>query len=302
MATFVSLLTACSNLVIVDDAASDAGTDGATTTASSPAPNETDRAEPQIETTTSTSPTTTQPTTASTVPPLTTPDWLGSRPLETNQSGFADAQPTPEELLDRRLPTVDTLLPPPSDAFVSSIQPLEGEPLERSTWQPACPVSPEELSYVTVSFWGFDDAHHTGELIVAADQAEGIVGVFEKLHEVRFPMEEMRIVTPADLSGFPTGDTNNTATFACRAVTGGNRFSEHAFGLAIDINPFHNPYHRNGLVLPELATAYLDRDQMLDGMITRGDVVVQAFAEIGWEWGGDWQSLKDFQHFALNNR
>jgi hypothetical protein len=30
--------------------------------------------------------------------------------------------------------------------------------------------------------------------------------------------------------------------------------------------------------------------------------VVRAFAAIGWEWGGDWTSLKDYQHFSLSGR
>ncbi len=291
---------ACSAVVTSDDATGEAaptvaaGADTAEpvtiTTAGSPT------VAPEPTTATSSS------TTAATTPELTTPPWLGSRPLETNQSGFADAQPTPPELIDRRLPTIDVLAPPPDDAFYSTISALEGEPLERSTWEPGCPVEPEGLSYLTLSFWGFDGKHHTGEMIVAADQAEGIVSVFEKLHAAKFPIEEMRIATPADLAGPPTGDTNNTTAFVCRAVTGGSRFSEHAYGLAIDINSFHNPYERDGLVLPELAGYYLDRSLELDGMILSNDVVVNAFADIGWSWGGNWRSLKDYQHFSLNNR
>lgn len=308
-ATLTSLLTACATVTTTDDLSSD--TEASSSTTTTPASSEpadsglnasTTSGHPTTADEVAAAPTSSTTPPQPTAPPLTSPDWLGQRPLETNQRGFADAQPTPPELVDRRLPTIDTLPAPLNDTFFSSIGPLEGEPLERSTWKPECPVNPEQLSYVTVSFWGFDGLPHTGELIVAADQAEAIVGVFEKLHDERFPMEEMRIVRPSDLSGLPTGDTNNTATFACRAVTGGSRFSEHAYGLAIDINPFHNPYERNGVVLPELATSYLDRDQTLEGMILRDDLVVAAFAEIGWEWGGNWQSLKDFQHFALNNR
>ncbi len=262
-------------------------------------------------------PTTTDPTaparrTVPEAPPLTRPEWLGTRTLTTGPNGFASAQPTPPELADRRLPTIDTLPPPAAGAgdgtgeaappFVSTIGPLDGEPLERSTWEEGCPVPPSELRYVTVSFWGFDGLAHQGELIIAAAQAEGIAGVFEKLYNARFPLEEMRIITPADLDADPTGDSNNTGSFVCRAVTGGTRFSEHAYGLAIDVNPFHNPYLRNEVVLPELATIYTDRTRVLPGMIMPDDVVVQAFADIGWRWGGDWNSLKDWQHFALNNR
>ena len=176
------------------------------------------------------------------------------------------------------------------------------EALARSTWIDGCPVAPEDLAYLTVTFHGFDGHNHTGEIIVAASVADDIVSVFEQLHAARFPIEEMRIVTMADLDAPPTGDTNNTTGFVCRPVTGGTAFSEHAKGLAIDINPFHNPYVRGYLILPELAAAYTDRADERPGVIREGDVVVEAFAAIGWTWGGDWRSLKDYQHFSATGR
>jgi hypothetical protein len=236
-------------------------------------------------------------------PAITRPPWLGQRPLPTTPDGrVITPQTTPEELRDRRLPTIDTLPAPPDDRFQSSLGPVPDEVLARSTWTEGCPVSPDELAYLTMSFWGFDGAAHTGEMVVHRDQAENVVAVFEKLHRARYPIEEMRVVAPADLVALPTGDGNNTTGFVCRPVTGGSRFSEHAYGLAIDVNPFLNPYIRGDLLLPELAGHYLDRDTPRPGVVTGGDVVVEAFASIGWGWGGEWRSLKDYQHFALNNR
>lgn len=161
-------------------------------------------------------------------------------------------------------------------------------------------MPPEDLRYVTVTFHGFDGLSHVGELIVGAEWAEQIVGVFEKAWDAGFPFEEMRIVTLADLEAEPTGDSNNTASFVCRAVTGGSRFSEHAYGLAIDINPFHNPYVRGEVILPELAGSYLERENLRLGMLTADHPVVLAFKDMGWAWGGDWNSLKDWQHFSHN--
>ena len=231
------------------------------------------------------------------------PDWLGRRTLPTGPDGRVEVpQTTPEELRDRRLVTVDRLPPPPSDAFVSTIEPVPADVLARSTWSPDCPVTPDDLAYVTVAFWGFDGQPHTGELLVGSAAASDIVAVLEQLHRARFPIEEMRVVTRADLEARPTGDGNNTTAFVCRPVTGGTSFSEHAYGLAIDINPFLNPYQRDDLVLPELAGHYLDRDLGQDGMIVGGDVVVEAFSAIGWAWGGNWRSLKDYQHFSHNGR
>ena len=111
----------------------------------------------------------------------------------------------------------------------------------RSTWSAACPVGLADLRYLTVSFWGFDDRAHTGELLVHRSAADQLVAVFRRLFEVRYPIEEMRVIGPDELTASPTGDGNVTTAFVCRPVTGGASWSEHARGLALDVNPFHNP-------------------------------------------------------------
>jgi hypothetical protein len=108
----------------------------------------------------------------------------------------------------------------------------------------------------------------------------------------------MRLVTTADLRAPPTGDGNNTAALVCRPVRGGDEWSAHAYGLAVDVNPFQNPYRNGDLVLPELASAYLDRGWRRPGMVRPGGVVVDAFARIGWSWGGDFDSVIDPMHFS----
>jgi hypothetical protein len=179
---------------------------------------------------------------------------------------------------------------------------VPAEVADRSTWTEECPASLDQLTYVTVSFHGFDGRFHTGELLVATEWADDIASVFQSLHEARFPIEEMRIATQADLEAPPTGDGNNTTAFVCRPVVGSTGWSEHAYGRAIDINPFHNPYVRGELVLPELAGAYADRTRRLPGMIEPDGPVVAAFAAIGWGWGGAWDSLRDYQHFSASGR
>jgi hypothetical protein len=133
---------------------------------------------------------------------------------------------------------------------------------------------------------------------VAAD----LVSVFRQLYDARFPIEAMRIATRADEDAAPTGDGNTTGSFNCRAVRGQTFFSQHAYGLAVDVNPFQNPYVKGSLVLPELAGAYIDRGWRRPGMVLDDGPVVRAFARIGWTWGGGWNSLKDYQHFSRNGR
>lgn len=239
---------------------------------------------------------TTSPPTRTT--PL-SPNWtVGARPLPLRPDGHGQVLPTPPELVNRRLPTAD-LLPPPGDGrYQATVAPVPEDVLARSTWQPSCPVAAPDLRYLTMSFVGYDGAAHTGEMIVNARVADAVTRVFRHLFEARFPIEEMRVVARPELTAPPTGDGNNTTAFVCRPAVRQTRWSAHAYGLAIDLNPFCNPYVRGGLVLPELASSYLDRANLRPGMIEPGDVAVRAFTAIGWSWGGEWTTPRDIQHFT----
>ena len=91
-----------------------------------------------------------------------------------------------------------------------------------------------------------------------------------------------------------------TGSFACRPVRGGTEYSQHAYGLAVDLDPFQNPYHRDDLVLPELASSYLDR-WLRPGMITPDD----RGARVRVDRLGVGRRLVDaegLQHFSLTGR
>jgi hypothetical protein len=238
------------------------------------------------------------PQTAGTVRPA----WLGTRLLPLGPDGFGVIAPTPPELADRRLPPPEPQAAPASTTFRATVEMVAPEVASRSTWDPACPVGLDELRHVRVSFWGFDERPHTGELLILAELADDVVEVFASLFRARFPIEEMRITRAEELNAHPTGDGNNTGAFVCRPSRGTTSWSEHAYGRAVDINPFHNPYLKGDVVLPELASAYADRSAERPGMILDGGVVTDAFAGIGWRWGGDWRSSKDYMHFSPTGR
>jgi D-alanyl-D-alanine carboxypeptidase-like protein len=230
---------------------------------------------------------------------VTPPAWqVGAHPLPRRPDGFGEVQPTPAVLRDRDLPTRDFLPPPAGDRYTSTISEVPAGVLARSTWQAACPVSVNDLRYLTMSFWGFDGRTHTGEMLVNASAAQAVTRVFGELFAARFPIEEMRITSTQALDAPPTGDGNDTSAFVCRPVRGQTNWSSHAYGLAIDLNPFCNPYTARDLVLPELASAYLDRSWKRPGMVLAGDATVRAFAAIGWSWGGAWTSPTDRMHFT----
>jgi hypothetical protein len=232
-------------------------------------------------------------------------EWeLGSVVLPVRPDGYGRARPTPAELRVRRMPTVDVLPPPDTDRFRATVGPVTSRVRKAmgTTWRRGCPVGLRDLRYVTVTFHGFDRRLHTGELVVNAAHARPITRVFRRLHELRFPIEQMTLPTSVEPDPTPNGDGNGTGAFACRPTTAATSWSAHAYGLALDLNPFQNPYRNGDLVLPELAGSYLDRSWRRPGMIHRGGAVVRAFAAIGWSWGGDFQSLEDYQHFSATGR
>ena len=231
----------------------------------------------------------------------TRPPWLGTRVLELRADGFGVVPPTPPELIGRAFPP-SARVGPAGDGFEATAGPVPADVLGRSTWHEGCPVAPEDLTYLTMTFRGFDGNDHVGEMIVHRSVADDVVGVFRALFEAGFPIEEMRVIAPAELDAPPTGDGNVTTSFVCRPAVGSGSWSQHASGLAIDVNPFQNPYHKGDVVLPELASHYLDRTLDLPGMIVEGGPVVTAFDAIGWGWGGRWRTLDDYHHFSANGR
>jgi hypothetical protein len=225
---------------------------------------------------------------------------VGAASLPQRPDGYGVVRSTPPALVNRRLATADGLPPSTSTSFQFTISPVSPQVLARSSWKPICPVTPDQLRYLTMSFRGFDARAHTGEMLVNAQVAQTVVDVFEKLFTVGFPIEEMRISSEAELKLPPTGDRNNTEGFICSSKRGQAESPAQAYGLAIDLNPFHNPYVMGDLVVPELASSYLARDWMRPGMISDSGPVVTAFESTGWKWGGRWMGPVNFGHFSIN--
>jgi len=216
-------------------------------------------------------------------------------------SGAADTSPT-----SRPATIATTVVPanPPSTVppeFAATIAPIDPATQARMTgvsWRPGCPVPLAGLRLLHVTYWGFDGAAHTGELVVHAAWAERLVGVLRTLYEARFPIERMQLVDDYGGSDEASVLANNTSAFNCRAVTGGTGWSRHAYGLAIDIDPRQNPYvYPDGHLLDPRSEPYRDRARQEAGMVHEGDVVHGAFAAIGWRWGGSFGDTPDPQHF-----
>jgi hypothetical protein len=170
-------------------------------------------------------------------------------------------------------------------------------------WHPGCPVPLDDLRLVRVRYWNFRGQVRTGPLVLNRKVARDVLWVFRQLFRARFPIHRIDLAPrPKPIDWDST--RNLSSSFNCRAATGNpGVLSEHSYGWAVDINPLQNPYVRSdGSVLRAAAKPYRDRTLHRVGMIHPGDIVVRSFAAIGWGWGGDWRTIKDYMHFSLTDR
>ncbi len=150
-----------------------------------------------------------------------------------------------------------------------------------------------DLVLVDVFYYSFDGNLHKGQLLINNAVKQDIIEIFEFIKESRFPIEKVIPIVKYDWSDEASVTDNNTTAFNYRFVSGTRIVSNHAYGYAVDINPMQNPYIKRNKVLPE--GAVYDPDE--PGTITRDSQLVNEFKKRGWSWGGDWKSVKDYQHF-----
>lgn len=192
-------------------------------------------------------------------------------------------------------------------SFHSTVTPLSASQktvLAARYWRPGCPVSLSQLRVLTVRHWGFDGETRTGQLIVNRDVADPLRSVFRRLYQERFAIRHLRLdiyrvgaELPAhgDVSG--SFECRQSVPSPCVGGSASGRWSNHAYGHAIDLNPVENPYVGCGRVRDATRERYINRTRLSKGMVT--PAVVRAFASIGWGWGGSWTGdTKDYMHFS----
>ena len=194
---------------------------------------------------------------------------------------------------------------PAQQPFRGSISRIDAAQAKRMTgvsWRPGCPVHLRDLRLLRMSHRRFDGTVGQGRLVVHRDVARAVLSVFRRLYQAGFPL---RRVVPVDAYGgsdFRSIEADNTSAFNCRTVEGTTRWSEHAYGRALDLNPIENPYVSGGRTSHPASVPYLDRTRRGPGMAVEGGALVRAFDRIGWGWGGRWSGTKDYQHFSASGR
>ncbi len=192
------------------------------------------------------------------------------------------------------------------EPFVGKVKPIsEGlaAQIVGISWNPGCPVGLESLRLLEMDYWKTDGSRQRGKLIIHESVASEVLGIFEQLFQNRFPFESIEPISSPRFGGSDNRsmDANNTSAFNCRPKTGRSKgYSVHSYGKAIDINPLWNPYIKKKRILPLGGKSFVGRLPCRQGMLCSSSLGVKKFKENGWIWGGDWKSLKDYQHFEKN--
>ena len=167
-----------------------------------------------------------------------------------------------------------------------------------------CTVPYEDLQYVGLLYHDFNGEEQTGELICNKAVAQDMVEIFYELYRNDYQIEKIRLIDEYNGDDTASMADNNTSCFNYRVVDGTTNLSKHAYGLAIDINPFYNPYvvfnkggAGNTYISPAGSEIYADRSQDFAYKIDENDLCYRLFIEHGFTWGGNWNSSKDYQHF-----
>ncbi len=167
-----------------------------------------------------------------------------------------------------------------------------------------CTVPYEDLRYVGLLYHDFNGEEQTGELICNKDIAQDMIEIFYELYQNDYQIEKIRLIDEYNGDDTASMADNNTSCFNYRVVDGTTSLSKHAYGLAIDINPFYNPYvvfnkggTGNTYISPAGSEIYADRSQDFAYKIDENDLCYRLFIEHGFTWGGNWNSSKDYQHF-----
>ncbi|MBR0093731.1 MAG: M15 family metallopeptidase [Synergistaceae bacterium] len=173
--------------------------------------------------------------------------------------------------------------------------------IKGKSYKDNCPVPLEDLRYLRVLHVGFDGQTHEGEMICNTSIAEDLLDIFQKLYEAGYQIEKIRLVDEYDADDELSMRDNNSSCFNFRFISHTTTISKHGLGLAVDINTLYNPYVKmvDGKFNLEPATAgdYVDRSRDFPHKIDENDLCYKLFTEHGFEWGGNWKSVKDYQHF-----
>lgn len=177
------------------------------------------------------------------------------------------------------------------------------EKMQGKSYKENCTVPREELRYLHILHVGFDNNTHEGELIVNKRIAEDVLDIFKELYKAGYQIEKVRLIDEYNAQDELSMRDNNSSAFNFRYISYSTTLSKHAMGLAVDINTLYNTYIKqvDGRlnIEPANAVQYVDRNRQFPHKIDHDDLCYKLFTKYGFEWGGDWEDSKDYQHFEI---
>jgi hypothetical protein len=186
-----------------------------------------------------------------------------------------------------------------------TVEPISDAVFQRiygRSFKKGCTVARAQLRYLKVLHYNLNGEILLGEMVCHKDISADLIDIFRRLFNARYPIERMVLIDEYNADDETSMRANNTSCFNFRTVAGSKRLSKHSLGKAVDINPFYNPYvktHSNGTtsVRPKGAERYANRTKDFDYKITPNDLCYKEFIRHGFTWGGNWRTMKDYQHF-----
>ncbi|MCK5854377.1 MAG: M15 family metallopeptidase [Sulfurovaceae bacterium] len=190
-------------------------------------------------------------------------------------------------------------------AHIYDISPnLKNKMIKDNSWRKGCPVDTVDLRYLKLTHINFEGEDMVGELIVHKDISDDMVSVLRELYAIGYPINQMKLVSDFKGNDWQSIEAGNTSAFNCRKATGSKKWSKHSYGRAIDINPIENPYvSRKGYISHKASIKYKKRRHIVDtpadkAVLLKNDEATLIFKKYGFSWGGDWRTVKDYQHFV----
>ncbi len=175
--------------------------------------------------------------------------------------------------------------------------------IQGKSFKDNCTLPREDLRYIHVLHKDLDGNTHEGEMICNVYIAYDLMDIFMKLYEAGYPIEKIRLVDEYNADDENSMRDNNSSSFNFRFISHTTKISKHGLGLAVDINTLYNPYVKevDGKRILEPATAedYIDRNKDFPYKIDTEDLCYKLFTAHGFEWGGNWKTVKDYQHFEV---
>ncbi len=162
----------------------------------------------------------------------------------------------------------------------------------------------DDLRHIRALHWDYDNQIHIGEMVCNKVIADRLVKILRQLYDARYPIQRMLLPDVYNADDEMQMRDNNSSCFCYRNIAAATNLSKHARGIAVDINTLYNPYYKvledgSLFIQPATAAAYCDRDWDFPYKIDHDDLCFKLFTEAGFEWGGDWETCKDYQHFEL---